>query len=236
MPHIGIILRLYNRHEYLGRIFKCFERIAKLGKLSVLISTDRATEDVQVRLKEILKYTTFETHQMEAGPLVDENGEHFMKYLDLNYRELRKQFPGVEVAALWDDDFWLDAAGIKELKGWLKEPTDRIEWRSAFLWDSYETFNDAFPPHFQALFFKVYPGDEYDVDWMVHAPQYVARSNTFTEAKTRIINAGYKDPKERERTWLMYKNAGKIDAHTLRLVQEPQLKKVSEVNNEPGSE
>jgi hypothetical protein len=221
---------LYNRSEHLGRIFKCFERIAKLGKLSVLISTDRATEDVRVRLQEILKYTTFETHSMEAGPLVDENGEHFMRFLDLNYRELRKQFPGIEVASLWDDDFWLDAAGIKELKEWLKAPSDRFEWRSAFLWDGYTHLNDRFNAHWQALFFKVYEGDEYDVNWMQHAPQYVSSSLDVKQAERRILNAGYLTEKERERTWLMYKNAGKIDAHTLCLVQEPTLVKVSEVN------
>jgi hypothetical protein len=186
---------------------------------------DRPTSEVCFELDRQIKHLppSIEVDIIEAPfPLVGSN-ENFMKALQGHYEHLLDMGP-IDAASLWDDDFWFRRKGVREFRGHLASlEYDRIEARSYFLWDHPDQANEKFPAHWQSILFRVYPGHKYPEDYMVHCPHEIAQSSAHKKMKHRLYNAGYIDRDDRERTFTMYKRAGKLDRHTFSLVGDPQL-------------
>lgn len=225
----GIMLRVHRRHKYLRRIFDNFRRLAQGRSLFLSIQADRPTPEVAATLGKLVKRLppSIKVGLIESPFPLLERKERYMEALQLQYDHLRELADGdLQVAALWDDDFWLTPAGIRELRGHLNiMRVDRVEARSVFLWDDHEHHNTNFPPHWQALAFRVYPTDNFPRDYTVHCPVRVAAGSS-VRLRNTLQNAGYMDEEDRQLTWLAYLRAGKIDAHTTKLVQPPKLEKI----------
>lgn len=226
--HFGIMLRVHRRHRYLPYIFGTFHRLAKGRNVYISVQTDRITPQVAAelarRVKQLPPNVKLEVFECPF-PLV-ERRERFMEALQLQYDHLRSMCPELQVGALWDDDMWLTKEGVRELRGHLDIlEYDRIEIDTHFLWDSFDEINVAFPNHRQALVFRVYPGDQYPLDLVVHCPARAA-VGSHKLMRNKLVNAGYMEKADREVVWEMYKKAGKIDAHTIKLVQPPKLEKL----------
>ncbi len=124
-----------------------------------------------------------------------------------------------------DDDQLFTDDGIQELYGHLTSFfQDRYEYRTLFMWDDIDTYNDRFPAHWSSNLFRVVPGDRWATHFVQHAPEAVARSEHVTRLKEPVVNFGYLDAEVRTDYWTKYKRAGKVDAHTLALVRTPNLK------------
>lgn len=223
--HWGVMLRLHSRHKYIDKIFDNYRKLSKRRRTYISVMLDRPTREVCFGLDKVIKHLppTIEVDIIEAPiRLVGEN-ENFMKALQVHYEHLLGLGP-VQAASLWDDDFWFRRGGVREFSGHLASlEYDRIEARSYFLWDHPDQANDKFPPHWQAILFRCYPGHKFPEDYMVHCPHEVAQSSAHKKMTHRLFNAGYIDRDDRERTFQMYKRAGKLDRHTLSLVGDPQL-------------
>lgn len=224
------MLRLHRRAKYIRRIFDTIRKVARRGpKTYVAVMLDRPDVEVTVELDRQLRNLpdSIEAAHFEAPyPLVDDR-ENFMAALKVHYEYLRGM-ADVDAASLWDDDMWFDAAGIRELRGHMHIlEYDRIEARSYFLWDHLDMANDAFPPHWQAILFRAYEGDDFPENYMVHCPHQTAISQYSCRMHNRLRNAGYLTEEERARSWDMFKRAGKIDGHTMCLIKDPKLVRVN---------
>jgi hypothetical protein len=227
VDNLGIMLRVYRRHEFICKVFETLARLATEDrKVTVSVLYDRPTAKVLEEVNHGFdRFPWLNRIEIPAPfPLVDEKGEHFMEALDVQYEDMRAKVPNLDAASLWDDDMWFRPAGIFEATKLLdKFEADRIETRTYFLWDKMSQANDAFPAHWQALFFRVYPEDRYTTEFMVHCPEHTAFSPYLIRQKERLHNAGYMKTDERQKTWEQFQRAGKIDAHTMCLVNPPCL-------------
>lgn len=149
-----------------------------------------------------------------------------MQVLQQQYAELMDLSGGAQACMVWDDDMLFSTAALTELKHLVLCPPDRVEAESLFLWDSYSQYNAAFPRHWSAVLFRSYPGDQFPVDYVVHCPDSVARSDFCVRITAPVINFGYLTDTDRAVAWGAQKEAGKIDAHTLCLIREPRLEAV----------
>lgn len=224
--HLGVMVRVHRRAEYLHRVFDCLNRLAsKRRQVTVAVMYDRPSGAVMRAVNQgFTRHPRLGRLELEAPfRLVDEQGEHFMEALIEHYAFLRQE-ADIDAGSLWDDDMWLDAQGRQELRrllGALRH--DRIDARSYFLWDDFDHANEAFPPHWQALVFRAYPEDEYTTEFMTHAPEHCAFSPYGTRMQSRLLNAGYLTAEGRQRTWEMFQKAGKVDGHTMCLTLPPRL-------------
>lgn len=124
-----------------------------------------------------------------------------------------------------DDDQHFTKDGIDEICGHLQCFTsDRYEYLSLFAWDAQDTYNARFPNHWSANLFRAYPQDKWALHFVQHCPEACARSPHVTRLQIPVRNFGYIDADTRADYWVKYKLAGKIDAHTLTLIREPELK------------
>lgn len=230
---LGIMLRLHRRHKYIPRIFDNIKKLARSCICGVSVMLDRPTADVVCALDKELKFlpTNIAVALTEASmPLVD-RGENFMLLLQQHYAHLLDNLGPVDAVCLWDDDFWFRRRGIRELRGHLSTLNyDRVEARSWFLWDHPEQANERFRPHWQAILFRVYPGDDFPLDYIVHCPHRVARSPHVCRMRNRLHNAGYLEKDERLATFEVYRRAGKIDAFTTMLVADPIIQKLTDAD------
>lgn len=232
VKRLGVMLRLHRRHKYIKRIFKNFRRMAKGRKFFLAVQLDRPSADVAAALdKELRNAPDTWTIDIFESPikLVDQTGENYMEALQHHYEYLLALSDGsLDAACLWDDDSWLEAKAMREFLGHLDIlEADRVEIKSRFLWDDPTQHNTAFPVHWQALLFRVLPRDRYPTDYMVHCPDRAAQGKCI-RMKACLTNAGYLDPDDRRLTWLAYRRAGKIDAHTVALIKEPKLERLNE--------
>jgi hypothetical protein len=90
--------------------------------------------------------------------------------------------------------------------------------------DQLFTEDDRFPEHWSGNLFRVYPGDRFATHFVAHCPEACARSERVVRLTEPVVNFGYMDAEVRAEYWTKYKRAGKIDAHTLALIREPDLK------------
>jgi hypothetical protein len=221
----GIMLRLHRRPEYITKIFDNFRKLARGRKCCISVMLDRPTSEVAFALDKAIKYLpdSFTVDILDAPmPLVGE-AENFMSVLQVHYEHLLGMGP-VDAVSLWDDDFWFRRGGIREFRGHLASlEYDNVEARSYFLWNHPDQANEAFPAHWQSILFRVYPGHKFPEDYIVHCPHEIAQSSARKKMTHRLYNAGYLAEEERQRTFQMYKRAGKLDRHTLSLVGEPRI-------------
>ena len=226
----GVMLRVHRRDRYIPKVFDTLRKLARGRRVALVVMADRPSSAVLSALDRQLKQipSNIKTRVVDAPfPLVGA-GEKFMQALQIHYEYLLDLDPALDAASLWDDDMWLQRAGIRELRGHLDYlDYDRLDARSYFLWDHPDQANEAFPPHWQALVFRVYRGDQFPTTVMTHAPEKVAFSRRAARLTNRLWNAGYFSADERQQLWDKYRRAGKIDAHTRSLVRPPKLVKVS---------
>lgn len=225
VKHWGVMLRLHSREKYLDRIFDIIRKCGRRRQTYLSVMLDRPTSAVCFKLDKLIQQlpASIAVDIIDAPfPLVSDN-ENFMDALQVHYEHLLGMGP-VQAVSLWDDDFWFRRGGIREFRGHLASlEYDRVEARSYFLWDHPNQANDGFPPHWQAILFRVYPDHKYPKDYIVHCPHEIAQSSAHKKMKHRLYNAGYINKDERERTFEMYKRAGKLDRHTFSLVGDPQI-------------
>lgn len=222
----GVMLRLHRRHEYIEKIFQNFRALAARRELFLAIQLDRPSAEVAAALAKQIKNlpSRWTVDVFETPYALVTRRENYMLALQTHLEVLEElAHHKLDAASLWDDDMWLTKKGLTELKGHLDIlEADRIEARSYFLWDKKSQANEAFPAHWQALLFRYYRGDKFPQDYIVHCPHRVAQG-PYIRMENRLRNAGYLDPDDRRLTWEAYKKAGKVDAHTLQLVNDPQL-------------
>ena len=223
------MLRLHKREQYVNRIIDSIKKMAHKRKCYISVMLDRPTSAVAFSLQKQLKQLpeSIAIDIIDAPcRLVGEN-ENFMEALQVHYEHLLGMGP-IQAASLWDDDFWFRRGGIREFRGHLDSlEYDNIEARSYFLWDHPDKANEVFPAHWQSILFRVYPGHKFPTDYMVHCPHEIAQSSARKRMTHRLYNAGYIQQDERERTFEVYKRAGKLDRHTLSLVGDPQIVSLS---------
>jgi hypothetical protein len=124
-----------------------------------------------------------------------------------------------------DDDQLFTDDGLQEIAGHLScFSADRYEYRTLFMHDDFDTYNDQFPDHWSSNLFRAYRHDEWATHFVQHCPEAVARSESVVRLQTPVVNFGYMDADVRADYWQRYKRAGKIDAHTLAFIREPILK------------
>lgn len=132
---------------------------------------------------------------------------------------------GPEAILNLDDDQLFTDDGLQEIAGHLSTFTaDRYEYRSLFMWDDIDVYNDRFPAHWSGNLFRVYPGDRWATHFVAHCPEMCARSEHVIRLETPVVNFGYMEEEVRKDYWIRYKRAGKLDAHTMALIKEPDLK------------
>jgi len=124
-----------------------------------------------------------------------------------------------------DDDQIFTDDGLSEIAGHLNVFTeDRYDYRTLFMWDSLDTYNERFPEHWSSNLFRAYPDDVWATKVVQHCPQEVSRSPYVVRLSEPAVNFGYINEPDRLDYWQRYKRAGKVDAHTLALIREPHLK------------
>ncbi len=236
VTRFGVMLRVHRRDMYLEDIFKNLRYLSRGREFHLAIQADRPSAAVTKELNRLVKQApdSWNIEVFDAPCKLVDRKENFMVPLQAHYEYLCDMADGkLDAAALWDDDFWLTKKGLRELKGHLDIlDADRIECKSLFLWDNRSQANEAFPPHWQALVFRVLPGDRYPEDYIVHCPHNAAQGKHI-RMSNQLRNAGYMDADDRRLTWQAYKKAGKIDAHTLSLVKDARLEEINEDGTEP---
>ncbi len=164
--------------------------------------------------------------------LVSSQGLRWMVALREQYRQLLSFAPDIDAATLWEDDAILSPAGLRSYRGYLRcLDADRVEGHSVFFWDTEESINVRFPEHWSTSLFRVYPGDDFPLNYEVHCPHRVASSHRIAHLAGDWLNFGYMDPEDREMTWEAQKAAGKIDAHSLCLVAPPTIETYGDRKN-----
>jgi hypothetical protein len=220
-------MRVHREHRYLRRIFKQLRRLArKVGNLHLLISVDRPSGEVAARVTEeqFNANDHYDVTVIDSPKIVTEAGCNWMGVLQETYSRFRSIYPFAQACALWDDDMILSDDMERELRAHLRDLRhDRVEALTQFLWDDELHWNAGFPAHWSAFLFRVYPGDQYPTNYVVHCPDRVAKSAKHTQFKAPLVNFGYVDPKLRPLIFQRAKESGRIDAHTLTLVKPPNL-------------
>ena len=230
-----MIVRVSRRERYLQAILDQLREIARTGlPVRVLFSYDRPSPQVCLTLEGIRNYKSgwFQGVDLQVfmksapAPVISPAGEHWMQVLQLQYEKLLYLAPECRGCMLWDDDQLFPPEALSELLAHFQSPPDRVEARSLFLWDAFHEHNAAFPPHWSAMFWRVYPGDRFPDDFVVNCPEFVARSTSCGRLSVPVVNFGYMTEIDRACAWGAQKEAGKIDAHTLCLQRPPRLEPV----------
>jgi hypothetical protein len=222
---------VHREHRYLKRVFK---QIRKLGRrcngVTVLVAMDRPEAQVMTicQQEEAMSSRTCRIVLVEAKAVVTNAGCAWMEQLRDLYSVLLGLDPKIEVGCLWDDDMIWSPALFREARGHLQDFTwDRLEVQDLFLWDREFQYNDAFPDHWHVLMFRVVPGDDFALNYVVHCPDAVAKSSNVRRMTHPSLNYGYFHAEDRPLLFRRCKESGRIDAHTLSLVKPPVLKAVS---------
>lgn len=164
---------------------------------------------------------------LEVIPVVTAAGCKWMESLQALYTFHRGRAPDCDACLLLEDDQLFSPAGLKELRGHLLMlEADRLEVRSEFLWDAEGQTNAEIPEHWGALGWRVYPDDDFPLNFIVRCPRACARSDRVIKLVNPMRDYGWFLPEERERAWAASRAAGRIDAFTLPLVRPPKLVKV----------
>lgn len=125
---------------------------------------------------------------------------------------------------LLDDDVLLPRGATKRLAGLLeRDEADVYEIETIFLWNDPTLANRRFPVHLSDFLFRCWANDDYPDDLVVHAPDGVRRHGRRSRLSFPLLHYGYLTTADREAAWRGARRAGKVDAHTLALVQEPDL-------------
>lgn len=221
-PRLAVMLRVHHEHRYLRRIRRQLRRLARAlaCRLPVVICCDRPAPEVEHELHkfrstgelQVLEYTP-------SGPLVDEHGEHFMEELIEQYARVRNTF-NPAYCVLLEDDGWMDEKAFRETVAFVKSgATGCLRVRTRFMWDGRE--NTRFPAHWNHHVFWAHPDDDFTEDLMIHCPRRTALEGPVHDMEGCLINYGYNDSAARARNFEKYRQAGKVDRHTLCLTQEP---------------
>jgi len=216
---LGVMILVHKRPWPLRLIV---EQISEAWPNSIIqLTEDRCELDIA----SILDGTEGAVSQRAPFPVVDENGEHFMVMRQWQLEQIRKYNP--KYIGFWDDDHLLEDPD--EVKQYMTMGADIIDMKKAFFWDDLEHTNERIPPHVSPVFFKDRPGTSFpDTESrIIHCPVGIHDDPASVRVVTnsRLLDVGYLDAAERARVWAAYKEAGKIDAATMALVEDPQLVK-----------
>lgn len=132
------------------------------------------------------------------------------------------QLENPKFACICDDDHILEDPDEARRK-LERRDYDLVYATKIMFWDDLTKVSSAFPKHRSVLFFRSLPGDHFDPDRIVHAPQMIHTSARTVDLKGGLLDVGYLYSEDRERVWARYKRTGKIDAATLPLIRQPQL-------------
>lgn len=224
--NLGVMLRLHKREQYLRDIVKQIKHLGRHRKVTLVLCFDRPSQAV-VRTVDRLDFPEhWEIVTTEApAPVVSTHGERWSEVLQHCFLEIRDR--GCDAGMLWDDDLLYTPRALKEIRYHLEYLAyDRIDALWYHVWDSEDQHNDAFPPHWAAALFRIYPSDSFSSRFVAHCPERTALSERSEVLEFPALHYGYFQPADRDASWLAAKRSGKLDGHTLALVRKPKLRDV----------
>jgi hypothetical protein len=236
VEHLGILLRVHRRHEYLARIFDQVRKLNRARKITLSIAADRPTPDVlkvvsrELALAQKVGNRFLNVHS--SPPVVSSAGARWMEPLmalhEYQTRDVEASgFGPVQAGMLLDDDALFTPAGIKELRGHLLELCyDRLDVQHLFLWDHQDRHNASVPEHWSCAVWRQYPSDHFSTAFVVKCPQRVARSSRVCRLAEPALEYGWLTQEARDAAFTAAKAAGRLDAHTLSLVRPPNLQRI----------
>jgi hypothetical protein len=187
----------------------------------VQFSLDRPTAAVVEAVEDAREYGNVEVFTVPFSP-VSEQGDRFMEVRNFQMDKLEPHKP--DYAVLWDDDHLL--SGTARSAQLMEEGYDLMYVRKRFFWDNMIYTNERFPVHRSVFWFRCIKGDRFPTDRIIHAPVRIHdHPKKVTDLKECLIDIGYLRKEDRERVFKEYARAGKIDAATLPLADEPKLHK-----------
>lgn len=227
---LGVMLRLHRRADYLPTIFRQIRSLGRGREVVLVCCYDRASQEVirtVDRLAAKMPPRCKLVHTEAPTPVVSSAGERWVESIAHCHAHIVAE--GCDVGMLWDDDLLYSAEALRELRAHLQFfEHDRLDALWLHMWDEPDTHNAAFPPHWAAAAFRVYPGDGYtDPTCLNHAPQACAWSDSVGVIQGPAYHYGYYTEDARRTSWASLKRAGKVDSHTLCLTQPPKKEKVS---------
>lgn len=217
---LGVFVLAHKRPQLLELICEQIHAISRTA--TIQISLDRPTAGV---LSAAQRCRGAGVHYIPF-PVVDDVGEHYMAARQWQLEQLTKACTP-DYIALWDDDHILEdpdeAREVLECG-----EADLIYATKVFLWNSLTSENSKIPTHCSPLFFRHLPGDAYPASErkMIHAPECVHDQPSAKKVmlRGRLMDIGYLTVSERCRVATEYFRAGKIDAATMAVVDDPALR------------
>lgn len=133
-----------------------------------------------------------------------------------------ERLPETNYGVIWDDDHLLaDPTVVEPL---LRQEPDLAYITKLFFWGTPVTYTTHIPTHRSVFFFRRVEGERFHQHRILHAPLPIHdEAARIVDVPTQLLDYGYMDTRDRERCWLDYKRAGKIDAATLAIVRRPCL-------------
>lgn len=237
VEHLGILLRVHRRHEYLGKIFDQIRKLNRSRKITVTVGMDRPAPKVIAAVHKEMelclrsrKNRIVNCHPMP--PVVSATGARWMEPLLALHENHRRDCAASgwgppDAGMLLDDDALFTDAGLAEIRGHLLELTyDRLDVRHLFLWDHPDQHNANVPEHWSCAVWRQYPGDHFPTTFVTKSPERVARSRSVLRLEHAALEYGWLTQDARDAAFTAAKAAGRLDAHTLSLVRPPNLQRL----------
>lgn len=142
---------------------------------------------------------------------------------------------GPEFCMIWDDDHIFERPMDADV--YMKAGYDLVYTRKLFFWNQTNMVNIGLFEHNSVSFFRLIKGDRFPLDRIIHAPAGIHDNPLAKKAQmnSRLLDVGYLYPEDRERVFNMYAKAGKLDAATMPLMEEPILEQYKAgQSREPG--
>ena len=224
VKRLGVLLRLHRKSSYIKRIF---QQIRKLKvRTHITISLDRPSAAVSTEVNKAIRNLpdriTADCWE-PPSPIVTASSQNWMLGLACQYTQLLTQLDA-QAVLVWDDDMLFTEDGLREIRGHLHDMMyDRYDVLSVFFWDNPNTINLKMlkHPHWSSVLFRVYPGDVYPTNYVVHCPERVAKSPHVCRLAHPARNYGYLSQTDREEAWRTSKLMGRIDGFTQFFVDSP---------------
>jgi len=234
--HLGVLLRVHRRHEYLPKVFDNIRKLNRGRKVTLSIAADRPTPEVLKVVSRELDLTAKIGNRFlnvhSSPPVVSAAGANWMEPLLVLHENHRRDieasgFGPVDAGMLLDDDAVFSPEGIREIRGHLTELCyDRLDVQHLFLWDHPDQHNARVPEHRSCAVWRQYPNDHFPTAFVVKCPQRVARSRHVCCLEHPALEYGWLTQDDRDAAFTSAKAAGRLDAHTLSLVRPPNLKRL----------
>lgn len=227
LPTLGVVLKAHVRVASLQRVLEQLAtwpgRLVSTMRVVALLDSEYTPEVLDCLTENPIVNRVVKLPFRVVGP----DGEKFMEATNVGLAELEDFNPDW----IWyaDDDRWFEPGYENDLAGALLNPdVDVWNIRSMFFWEETGIREDFFK-HNSPLLWRWQPGARLDPARMLETPpalyEAAKAAGRMGQLGYRLLDVGYISPKERQRVFDAYAQAGKIDSLTLSLLDEqPQLR------------